>query len=323
MDPGLQAHLRYPEDLFRVQTNMYGLYHMTEAGAFYNKTDAWDIAQSPGGVGSATSVVGPGGQIVQTREPRMIPYYLLTRLPDEQQEDFLILQPFVPFSKDDSRKDLTAFMVAKSDPRNYGQLEAFVMPRQRQIDGPALVNARINQQPEISREITLLNTSGSKVLLGNLLLVPVQQSLLYIQPLYVQSESTPLPQLKRVIVVFADKVVMRESLQASLTDIFGSAPSTLEQTPTTAGPAPAPAAGGGETPTTQPTPSGGVAVNPTARSLLNQAATHFQTADTALKAGDLATYQKETNSARDLVNQANAALSGQVPTTPTTAGPPS
>jgi uncharacterized membrane protein (UPF0182 family) len=320
MDPGLRAHLRYPEDMFRVQTNMYGLYHMTEAGAFYNKTDAWDIAQSPGGVGSATSVVGPGGQIVPTREPRMVPYYLLTRLPDEQQEDFLILQPFVPFSKDDSRKDLTAFMVAKSDPRNYGQLEAFVMPRQRQIDGPALVNARINQQPEISREITLLNTSGSKVLLGNLLLVPIQQSLLYIQPLYVQSEATPLPQLKRVIVVFADKVVMRESLQASLTDIFGSAPSTLEQTPSTGAPAPAPATGGGA-PTT--TPPGAVAVNPTARALLNQAATHFGAADTALKAGDLATYQKETNSARDLVNQANAALSGEVPTTPTTAGPPS
>jgi uncharacterized membrane protein (UPF0182 family) len=321
MDPALRTHLRYPEDLFRVQTNMFGLYHMTDPGAFYNKTDAWEIAQAPGAVGNATAVIGPGGQLAQSREPRMVPYYLLMRLPGEAQEDFLILQPFVPFSKDDSRKDLTAFMVAKSDPRNYGQLEAFVMPRQQQIDGPALVNARINQQPEISREITLLNTSGSKVLLGNLLLIPVERSLLYVQPLYVQSEATPLPQLKRVIVVYADKVVMRESLQGALTDIFGSAPSTLEQGPTAGGggPSPAPSGGAGAPPTTAP--SGGAAGSSAAQGLLAQAATHFQAADAALKSGDLATYQRETNAARDLVNQANAALGGQAPA-PTTTAPP-
>ncbi|HWC11398.1 MAG TPA: UPF0182 family protein, partial [Acidimicrobiales bacterium] len=244
MEPELREHLRYPEDLFRVQTNMYGRYHMLDAAEFYNNTDAWEIAQAPGAVGNATSVVGAGGQIVASREPRMVPYYLLTRLPDEEDEEFLILQPFVPLSRDDSRKDLTAFVVAKGDPDNYGELEAFVMPRQQQIDGPALVNARVNQQPEISQQITLLNTSGSKVILGNLLLVPVERSLLYIQPLYVRSEATPLPQLKKVIVVYSDQVVMRDSLQGALTEIFGSAPSTLEQVPV------------GETPPPLPSPDG-------------------------------------------------------------------
>jgi uncharacterized membrane protein (UPF0182 family) len=321
MDPALVAHLRYPEDLFRVQTNMYGLYHMTDPGAFYNKTDAWNVAQKPGAVGGAVAV-GPTGQVVQSQAARMDPYYLEMRLPDEANESFLILEPFVPLSKDDSRKDLTAFMVAKSDGVDYGKLQVYVMPRQKQIDGPALVNARINQQPEISKEITLLGSpgQGSKVTLGNMLLIPIKQSLLYVQPLYVSSETTPLPQLKRVIVVYADKVVMEDSLEKALTDVFGTAPPTLEQ----------PAAGGqpagGETgtgtgapsPSTGPSPSG--TPNGTAADLLSQASSHFQAADTALKAGDLATYQRETNTARDLVNQATSTLTGN--TTTTTAAPP-
>jgi len=314
MDPALREHLRYPEDLFRVQTNMYGLYHMTDAASFYNKTDAWDIAQSPGAVGSAVTV-SPGGQVVQSRAPRMQPYYLKMRLPGETNEDFLIFEPFVPLSKDDSRKDLTAFMVAKSDPANYGQLQAYVMPRQKQIDGPALVNARINQEPVISRDITLLGQpgSGSKVTLGNMLLVPIEESLLYIQPLYVSSENTPLPQLKRVIVVYGDKVVMRDSLELALTDIFGGAPPTLEQTPTAGQPAPAsPGA-----PTGAPSPPAGAAG--TAENLLTQATDHYTSADTALKNGDLAGYQKETNTARDLVAQATAALGGGA--APTTTAP--
>ena len=312
----LLDHVRYPEDLFRVQTNMFGRYHMTNAAEFYNNTDAWEIAQAPGGVGNATSVVSAGGQLVPSREPRMIPYYLLTKLPDEQSEEFLILQPFVPFSRDDSRKDLTAFMVAKGDPESYGQLEAFVMPRQTQIDGPALVNARINQQPEISQQITLLNTSGSKVLLGNLLLVPIEKSLLYIQPLYVQAEATKLPQLKRVIVVYGDKVVMRDSLQAALTQIFGSAPSTLEQQPA-GGVTPPPPADGTTTTTVVP----GAPTPPPAQNLLNQAAERFAAADAALRAGRLADYQREVDAARDLVTRATGELGGGTTTT-TAPGPP-
>ena len=308
VDPELKAHFRYPEDMFRIQTNMFGRYHIANAADFYNNTDAWDIAQEPGAVSNATPLIpatNAAGQATQSREARMAPYYLLMRLPEEQTEDFLLLQPFVPRSKDDSVKVLSAFMVAKSDPGNYGQLEAFVMPRARQVDGPAIVNSRINQTPEVSSQITLLNTSGSKVRLGNLLLIPVEQSLIYIRPLYVEAEGTPLPQLKKVIVVFGDKVVMRDSLREAITAIFpGSSPATLEQqgagaaTPPPSGGTTAPPTAGGTTPTT---------VAPTVGDLLDQAAARFADADAALKAGDLAGYQKATNDAKDLVARASAA----------------
>ena len=317
MDPGLREHVRYPEDLFRVQTNMYGLYHMTDPGEFYNKTDAWDIAQAPGAVGGAAAVA-PGTPVGQSRAPRIAPYYLQMRLPEEEKTSFLLFEPFVPLSRDDSRKDLTAFMVAKSDPEDYGKLKTYVMPRQRQIDGPALVNARINQEPDISREITLLGApgSGSRVMLGNMLLIPIKQSLLYVQPLYVSSENTPLPQLKRVIVVYSDRVVMRDSLEQALTELFGDAPRTLEQTEP-----------GSQPPATGTPPPDGSTAPPTgdtsrAQNLLTQAVDHYQAAETALKAGDLATYQRENNTARDLVNQANAALGASPPAITTVPPPP-
>ena len=319
VDAELRAHFRYPEDLFRVQTNMFGRYHISDAGEFYNNTDAWDIAQEPGAVANAAPLVpatNAAGQPAQAREPRMDPYYLLMRLPDENREDFLLLQPFVPRSRDDSVKVLSAFMVAKSDPGNYGQLEAYVMPRNRPVDGPAIVNGRINQQPEVSQQITLLNTSGSKVRLGNLLLIPVEQSLLYIRPLYVEAEGTPVPQLKKVIVVFGDKVVIKDSLREAISTVFpGSNPTTLEQqaapAPPTGTPPPPP---GGTTPST-PMPTN---VN----DLLNEATARFNTAEEALRNGDLATYQRATNEARDLVRRATdaaRATSGSPPaTTPTT-----
>ncbi len=303
IDPELERHFRYPEDMFRVQTNMYGRYHISDAGDFYNNTDAWDIAQEPGSVSNATPLVAPtnaAGQPARARERRMDPYYLLMRLPDEQTEDFLLLQPFVPRSRDDSVKVLSAFMVAKSDIGSYGELEAFVMPRTRQVDGPAIVNARINQQPEVSREITLLNTSGSQVRLGNLLLIPIEQSLLYIRPLYVEAEGTPVPQLKKVIVVYGDKVVIKDSLREAIGTIFpGSSPATLEQqglgvTAPPTGQQPPP---GGGAPTT-------LAPLTSVNELLTEATARFTAAEEALKAGDLATYQKATNDAKDLVRRA-------------------
>jgi uncharacterized membrane protein (UPF0182 family) len=237
----------------------------------------------------------------------MDPYYLLMRLPDARSTDFLILQPFVPFSKDDSRKDLTAFMVAKSDPDDYGQMEAYVMPRQRQIDGPALVNSRINQDPAVSQQITLLGQQGSNVTYGNMLLIPISKSLLWIRPLYVEAEgSTPLPQLKRVIVVYGDQVVMENSLHDALVRLFGASPPTLEEQ---AGVTPAP----GATPTTPSTPP--TAGQPTLQQLLAQADDHFTNAQNALQSGDLAGYQRENNAARDAIRQAEGLANGTTPTT--------
>lgn len=301
MDPELRQHLRYPEDLFTVQTNMYGLYHIVDANSFYSKTDAWSIAQAPPRVGNA---VVTGLEAIGGRQPRSVPYYLLMRLPNEQKESFLMLQSFVPFSKDDSRKDLSAFMIAKSDPEDYGRLQSYVMPRQLQIDGPALINARINQQPDISKDISLLNTQGSRIELGNLLLIPINDSILYVQPLYVSSDATPLPQLKRVIVVYADKVVMRDTLRDALNVIFGAAPETLEQTPGQ------PPSQPGQTPSTTPGAPAPSAASSTVQQLIDQANTRFDAAQTALRNGDLSGYQRETDAARDLIRQASQALAG-------------
>ncbi|MGH3848214.1 MAG: UPF0182 family protein, partial [Pseudonocardiaceae bacterium] len=277
----------------------------------YNRTDAWDVAQEPGapaadeGVGLSPNVVGsPSG----SREARMDPYYLMMRLPDEEKEEFLILQPFVPSSSDDTRKNLTAFMVAKSD----RTLKAYVMPRSGQIDGPALINAKINQNTEVSKEITLLGqrSSGSRVKLGNLLLIPVEQSLLYIQPLYVEAESSPIPQLQRVIVVSGNQVAMRDSLREALTAIFGSSPPTLEEGP--GQPQTAPTAP--DAPITPSTPP----VSETSADLIAQASVHFDSAQAALLRGDLSAYQRENDAARDLIRRLQAPSSEAPATTTTT-----
>ncbi len=229
----LREHFRFPEDLFRVQTNMWGRYHIGDPDEFYSQSDRWNIAQDPG---SADGPVAPpppadddaddddgdaaAGRTTAPTEGRMDPYYLLMRLPGASNTEFLILQPFVPFSEDDTRRELSAFMVAKSDPEDYGQLEVFAMPRDRQVDGPAIVNARINQEPEISQLITLLSRAGSEVLLGNLLIIPVDQSLIYVRPLYVQATGeNAVPELKQVIVAFGDRIAIRDTLQGALSAV--------------------------------------------------------------------------------------------------------
>ena len=285
---------------------MFGLYHITNPSAFYNKSDAWDISQDPGsgqvGAGGAiTQTTNAQGQITSSREARMNPYYLLTRLPNEQSESFLILQPFVPVSQSDQRKNLSAFMIAKSDPNDYGRMEAFVMPGDVSVDGPAQADAKINQDTVISSQITLLNTAGSKVLLGNMLVVPVNQSLLYIRPLYVQAVNTPQPQFKKAIVVFGDRAVMQNTLKDALQSIFGAAPPTQEQGAGAPSPAPAP---GGPAPAPAPGPA------PNVKALLDQAAAAFNDAQDALKSGDLARYQADVNKGADLVRQAQQQASG-------------
>ncbi|MGH9164580.1 MAG: UPF0182 family protein, partial [Acidimicrobiales bacterium] len=316
ISPELRSHLRYPEDLFRVQTNMYGRYHITDPDDFYNASDAWDISQDPGS-GSPTAarqVATPGtasqgnqgGLVATAKELRMDPTYLLLRLPGETDTSFLILQPFVPRSKEDKQQNLTAFMTAKSDPDEYGRLQAFVMPRGEQIDGPALVDARVAADPTISREISLLNQQGSQVLLGNVQVIPIQNSLLYIRPLYVQSARNPLPEFKKAIVVFGDKAEMRDTLQQALVGVFGDAPATLEQ-PKPGEPAPTP---GGDS---------GPAVSATVQQLLGEAQTAYDAAKAALRNGDLAEYERQIKVVGDRLTKARQTTEpAPAPATPTT-----
>ncbi|HWC12762.1 MAG TPA: UPF0182 family protein [Acidimicrobiales bacterium] len=301
---GLRAHFRHPEDLFRVQTNMWGRYHIGDPNEFYSQSDRWNIAQDPGSgraVATGAAVESPGGQPATPREGRMDPYYLLMRLPGATRGEFLMLQPFVPFSADDSRRELSAFMVAKADPADYGELEVFVMPRDRQVDGPAIVNARINQEPEVSQLITLLSRAGSEVLLGNLVIIPVEQSLIYIRPLYVQATgANAVPELKKVIVAFGDRIAIRDTFQDALVAVFGDAPETLEEGPVDA----APTVPDDEQPDTSVLPDD-------VRRLLDDAARAFAEADAALRNGDPVAYATRVQEARDAFERAREASAQQ------------
>ncbi len=220
----LQDHLRYPEDLFRVQTNVWGRYHITDAQSFYEQTNGWSVAQDPGtlvtaGGAATTPSTNLNGQVIRPKESRIDPYYLLMKLPGDTKESFVLLRSFVPTSDDDSKKKLTAFMVAKSDRDDYGKLITYEMPSDLQIDGPALVNSAIQANTSISAQISLLNQNGSTVAFGNLLLIPIDNSILYVRPLYVSSNNTPVPALKDVIVVWNGQSAMKPTLKEALDSV--------------------------------------------------------------------------------------------------------
>lgn len=326
MPAEMRAHMRYPEDLFRVQANMYAKYHVTNPNTFFASNDDWNIAQDPGtgrvsdrlrtgdsGTGSGGTDAGSGSGSPATsslvagagRVERIEPTYVLLQLPGDAEPSFVILQPFVPGSRDDRQRILTAFLTARSDVDDYGRLEAFVMPRDQQIDGPLLVDNAVQSEPDISRELTVLNQQGSAALLGQVQLIPMENSLLYVRPLYVSSERTNMPEVKRVIVVHAGKAVMRPTLREALAELFGAAPATLEEG--TGG------GGGGSDSGEGSTPS-----DATVDALLSQAEAAFSAADQALTSGDLALYQKKTKEARALVAEAARRLSAGSSTSSTT-----
>jgi uncharacterized membrane protein (UPF0182 family) len=296
----LRAHFRYPEDLFRVQTNMWGRYHITNPDDFYNNNDAWSVAQDPDTAGNTsvgTQATDATGAIVSTQKARIDPYYLLMRLPDEKDESFLILRPFVPVSNNDSRQELTAFMVAKSDPDDYGKLETFVMPRGDLPAGPLIAAAKMRADENVSELETLLGSSGSRASFGNLVLIPIKQSLLYVRPFYVESNTSAIPELRKVIVYFNDRVVVNDTLQGALADLFGNAPPTQEE------------------PTTPSTPSTN---KDTVDELLAKAVKSFDDAQKALSDGDLGTYQQKVNEARGYIQEAQKREGGSSSSSSTT-----
>ena len=304
----LRAHFRYPEDLFRTQTTMWGRYHIESPDDFYNNIDAWNVAQNPG-AGTAAAVTQQfdpqtGRPLGPAREARIDPYYLLMRLPGEKELSFVMLRPFVPVSADDSRKELTAFMVAKSDPGSYGDLVTYTMPRGNLPDGPAIVGANMQQDQEVSQLQTLLGDQGSEVRYGNLVIIPIDQSLLYVRPFYVQAATTEIPELRKVIISFDGTVVVEDTLEQALIELFGDAPETLEEEPVTGdtgddddGDAGASDRGG----------AGEEEATTDVAELLSRAQVAFDEAQAALDRGDLGTYQKRVNSARDLVRRAGEA----------------
>jgi len=334
MPATLRGHLRYPEDLFRVQTNVWGRYHITDNQSFYEQTNGWSVAQDPGtlvtaGGTATTPTTNLNGQVIRSKENRIDPYYLLMRLPGDVKESFVLLRSFVPTSEDDSKKKLTAFMVAKSDPDDYGKLITYEMPSDLQIDGPSLVNAAIQANTSISAQISLLNQNGSTVVFGNLLLIPIDNSIIYVRPLYVSSNSTPVPALKDVIVVWNGQAAMQPTLKGALQQLFpGVKVETLEAGGGTT--VTNPPTGPGDTTTTTSTVPGTTTPNgePSgdAAQLVADAAALLQKAQDDLKTScatgtcDLNAYQQAVRDASDKLNRA-AQLQGSTTTT-TTTGPP-
>ncbi len=272
MSSQLIEHLRFPEDMYRVQSDMYKLYHMTEPATFYQEEDAWEIPRDPSN--ARREEVLRGTALIQDFKP-ITPYYLLMTLPEEEALSYLILQPFNPVD----RPNMAAFMVAKSGPEDYGQIIDYRLPRTAFVDGPAQVGARINQNPDISQQFTLWNQQGSNVIQGNLLVVPIDESVVYFQPIYLQGQQDPLPEFKRVVVVYNDRITMQETLAQGLAEVFG-----------------------GEVAPTEP--GGPVDISGDIEELLQRADQAFTDADAALQSGDLGLYQQKISEARQLIDRA-------------------
>ncbi|HUC38056.1 MAG TPA: UPF0182 family protein [Acidimicrobiales bacterium] len=296
MPRALITHLRYPEDLFTVQAAAYGRYHLTQVQAFYNSSGAWNISQSPG-AGSpdaalpTTFTTNAQGQIVSTGQvQRMAPLYETFALPGQSKVSFNLIDAYVPFSSSNERQTLSGFLVAGNDPGSYGKMTVYAAPTGQDTDGPALIDARITQNPAISQKISLLNTNGSEVILGNVLMLPVGQSMLYFRPFYVQSSRNPVPQLQYVIVVYSgpqgnSEVTFDTTLQAALGDVFqGLAlppPSSNGAAPSQVGPA----------------------ASAEVQSLINQASQDYNQAQADLKAGNFAAYGTDLANLQSVLQQ--------------------
>ena len=278
MPEDLRRHVRYPEDIFKIQASVYQTYHMTNPQVFYNKEDQWQVPTLDS----------------ESAQVPMQPYYTIMKLPGEQKAEFIQMLPFTPRLKD----NLAAWMVARSDDEHYGRLLVFQFPKQKIVFGPKQIVGRINQDQVISPQVTLWNQQGSRVIWGTLLVIPVNESLLYIRPLYLQSSEGRIPELKQVIVAYQSRIEMAETLTRALSRIFGPvvasalAPDRLASSATSVVatvPDETAAPGAAET------PSG--AVNPTVASLVAQMRRHFDAADKALRSGDLAAYGDEMKKA--------------------------
>jgi hypothetical protein len=204
MPAKLRQHIRYPEDLFSIQSERLLTYHMTDPQVFYNREDQWQIP---------TEIYGSQPKPVE-------PYYLIMKLPTAQSEEFILLHPFTPTQ----RNNLIAWLAARSDGEEYGKLLLYRFPKQQLVFGPEQIDARINADPVISQAISLWNRQGSRALQGNLLVIPIERSLLYVEPLYLEAERNSLPTLVRVIVAYENRIVMTQTLEQALQSIFQPTP---------------------------------------------------------------------------------------------------
>jgi len=278
MPADLRAHVRYPQDLFRLQTVLYATYHMDNPETFYHREDEWQI---PGLPGTPASVDGE-----QRSAGDAFMRHMVMRLPGERDAEYILMRPFTPRQKD----NLAAWMVARNDGAHYGELAVYRFPRQSLVFGPNQIVNRINQDTEVSRQVTLWDQRGSEVVRGELLVIPVEGALVYVLPLYLRAQGGRIPELKRVVAAEEGRVSMGESLDAALAGLY--APATGEE-PT---PALAEPTAGAATPT-EPPPNG------TTAALGRQAREHYDRARAAQRADDWATYGEEMRKLGDVLRE--------------------
>jgi uncharacterized protein len=289
MPPEIRNHLRFPEDLFRVQTDMYAQYHVTDSRVFFNVSDPWQIARDPSDSPRPELRGVFQDETGEAYQP-MLPYYLLMELPGEEDLSFLLMQPFTPRN----RPNMVSFMVAKSGPtlEEYGELIDFSLPADSQIDGPGQVGDFINQDPQIAAEFTLLDQQGSDLIRGNMLVVPIEESLLYVQPIYLtaaggQSSETGIPQFQRVVASYNSQIEIADTLDEVLALFFGDSD------------------GGGDGGPVEP-PTGEIPEQ--VAQLLARAEQAFVDAQAALQAGDLVEWASKIEEAEEAVRQATALI---------------
>jgi len=295
MPDDLRRHMRYPEDMYSVQAAVLSTYHMNDPQIFYNKEDMWEIPM----------------EIYAQDEIPVVPYYEVLALPGETEPEFALLQPFAPLSK----KNMVAMMVARQDGDHYGELMVIDFPKNKVVYGPAQMEARISNDPVISSQLTLWSQGGSQVIRGNLLVVPIEQSVMYFEPVYLQAEQSPIPELTRVIAAYGDDVVMEPSLGDALSALFGEPISTDPTVPgatTTTAPAtttttapPTTTTSSTTSSTTTSVPGGDLPADKAA--LIELASQYYEAANEALKRGDWAEYGNQI----DALGEVLSALAGE------------
>ncbi len=273
----LRAHLRYPEDLFRIQSDLYATYHMAEPGIFYHREDQW---QKP---------------VLSIAPERTDPFlrHMVMRLPEERQAEFIFMVPFTPRGKD----NLASWMVARNDGEHYGELVVYRFPKQSLVFGPTQIVNRINQDTEIARQVALWDQGGSQVIRGNLLVIPIEESLIYVMPLYLRAQGGRIPELKRVVVAYQNRVVMEETLEEGLSQLFGRGAGAPTRGPERVAATP----GGGADP----------AAHARAVDLARRANESFRRALEAQRAGDWARYGEELRRLEEVLRQLQVVLGGR------------
>jgi uncharacterized membrane protein (UPF0182 family) len=279
MPPAIRSHVRYPETIFAVQASMYATYHMTQPAVYYNREDLWQI---------------PAVDERSDAAREMEPYYTIMRLPGEQEPEFIQMLPFTPANRD----NLAAWLVARSDGEHYGRLRVFEFPKQKLVYGPRQVIARINQDQTIAPQITLWNQQGSQVNWGTLMVIPIEESLIYVRPLYLRASGGRIPELTRVVVAYQDAIVMERTLDAALGRLFGGSSRSLRPDDEQTGSREA-----------RPAAPGGIEVQDATAlpALAGQARAHYDRAIEAQRAGDWAKYGEELRLLGEAIGRMQAA----------------